>query len=109
MSSRPLYGEIIQVIEIGQDMQKIEANIYLHTWVNTAFNAPTVMKTTVTQSTVWTHYILVLYKLGEKCRKQQYYIYFYFFEYSTAYYAKIVATPTVTRERYMQTSPAEGY
>jgi len=67
------------------------------------------MKTTVTQSTVWTHYILVLYKLGEKCRKQQYYIYFYFLEYSTAYYAKIVATPTVTRERYMQTSPAEGY
>jgi len=31
------------------------------------------------------------------------------FEYSTAYYAKILATPTVTWEYYMETSRAECY
>ena len=51
----------------------------------------------------------VLYKLGEKCRKQQHFIYFYFSEYSTAYCAEILATPTVTWECYVQTSSAKGY
>jgi len=36
-------------------------------------------------------------------------MYFYFSEYNTAYYAKILATPTVTPECYVQTSSAEGY
>jgi len=38
---------------------------------------------------------LILYKLGEKHGKQRYFNHFYLFEYSTAYCAKILVTPTV--------------
>jgi len=33
----------------------------------------------------------------------------YFFQYSTAYCAKILMTPTVTQNNYVETSPAECY